>query len=580
MASILGNRVGQKLGNCQLKRLVGQGSFAEVYLAEHEYLKTQIAVKVLHIQLAREDQESFLHEARILARLRHPHILSVLEFGIEDGIPFLVMDYAPKGSLRERFPRHSRPTPLAVLPFLKQTAAALSYAHQEKIVHRDVKPENMLLGEQDELLLSDFGMSLGIQSSRTQNMADVAGTIAYMAPEQIQGRPVPASDQYSLALVIYELLSGDLPFSGSFSEIASQQVMAAPPPIQAPAVSPEVEAVIQRALAKDPQQRFPSVQAFADAFEQAALDVGGTLRAPDGWLPPCVRQQVATVPSIKEQPTTRKNSGPTTEKILTLAPADDLGVPSKKRRKGLSRVAGIAFLALALLIAISGVAYLGLMRFGTAQMGSLPQGDTSAQTGVSASAWQARYTQITSQPPILSDSLKQSGNGWESGTDAQRSCLFTNGVYHVKSQKSYNVGLCGTGNAKIANLSDIAYQVQMTIISGNEGGIFFRLSLSGKNQFIAYLFSLNSNGTYNLWAIHTYYKTLLHSVSSFIKPGLNQSNLITVIAKGKLIALYVNNRYVDSIVDNSATTGRIGLFAQDLSQITEVAFSNLVVWKA
>lgn len=379
MPSLIGDRVGQKLGNYQLKHLIGQGSFAEVYLAEHVYLKTQVAVKVLHIQLAKGDQESFLNEARTIARLKHPSILSILEFGIEGGIPFLAMDYASRGSLRERFPRHTHPTPLVVLPFLKQAAAALSYAHQENIVHRDVKPENMLLGEQDELSLSDFGMSLGVQSSRTQSMEDIAGTIAYMAPEQIQGQPVPASDQYSLAIVLYEWLSGDLPFSGSFSEIASQQVMTAPPPIQAPAVSAEVEAVLQRALAKSPEQRFPNVQAFADAFEQATLEVRETFRAPGGWQPPGIHRQLHTAPSIEEHPTLRKNSGPTTEKAQILESVA-LGSLLKKTRKGLSRGIVIGILVLAVLMVLSGIAYLGLLDFGVARVGSPPQGETSAQT--------------------------------------------------------------------------------------------------------------------------------------------------------------------------------------------------------
>ena len=572
MASVIGNRVGQKFGNYQLKRLVGRGSFAEVYLAEHEYLKTRVAVKILHTQLSKEDQENFLNESRTIARLKHPNILSILEFGVENGVPFLVMDYASKGSLRERFPKHARPTPVTVLPFVKQAAAALSYAHEEYIVHRDVKPENMLLGEQDELLLSDFGMSLGIQSSRTQSMADIAGTIAYMAPEQIRGQPVPASDQYSLAIVLYEWLSGDLPFSGSFSEIASQQVMAAPPPIKAPAVSPEVEAVLQRALAKSPEQRFPSVQAFADAFEQVTLDVGGTFRAPTGWMPHGIYQQLQTLPSVEASPTVREHSGPTTEKVPTQA-SEVPGRTQKKAKRRLSRGVVIGILVLAVLAVISGITYLIV---DAAHPGSPPQGKTSAQTGVSAAAWQDRYTQITSQKPFFADPLNQNVNGWDNGTTAKKSCLFTGGSYHVSSSAPYNEGLCST--KKFASLGNIAYQVQMTIVRGNEGGIFFRLTVPDKNQVLAYLFSLNRNGTYNLWGIHTHFKTLLHNTSTAIKPGLNQANLLTVIAKDKQIALYINGRYIDSIVDDSASAGMIGMFAQSLPDTTEVAYSNLVLW--
>lgn len=576
MTSLIGNRAGQRFGNYQLKQIIGQGSFAEVYLAEHIYLKTQVAVKVLHTQLAQEDQESFLNEARTIARLKHPDILSVLEFGIEEGIPFLVMDYAPRGSLRERYPSHTHPTPITVLPYIKQAAAALQYAHQENIVHRDVKPDNMLVGARDELLLSDFGMSLGIQSSRTQSMKDIAGTIAYMAPEQIRGQPVPASDQYSLGIVLYELLSGDLPFSGSFSEIASQQVMAAPPPITSPAVSPEVEAVIQRALAKMPEQRFPGVQAFADAFERATLEVGGTFRAPTGWLPPGVYQQLQTSPSIEEHLTIRENSRPTTVKVPTLVAEAPGILPPKTAQKRLSRGVVIGLLALALLVAISGIAYLGFMGFSAGRVDSQPQGESSAQTGVSAAAWQAKYTQVTSQKPLFADPLNQNTNGWDRGAVKKNSCFFINGTYHSSSLVPYNAGLCG--NKKLSGLGNIAYQVQMTILQGNEGGIFFRLTVPNKTHLLSYFFSLNRNGTYNLWAINTRFKTLLHNSSRAIKAGLNQPNLLTVIAKGKLIAVYINKQYVNSIVDNSSTVGMIGMFAQSLPDTTEVAFSNLAVF--
>jgi hypothetical protein len=409
-------------------------------------------------------------------------------------------------------------------------------------------------------------------------MEEIAGTIAYTAPEQIQGQPTPASDQYSLAIVLYEWLSGDLPFSGSFSEIASQQVIAAPPPIQAPAVSSEVEAVLQRALAKSPEQRFSNVQAFADAFEQATLEVGETVRVSPGWLPPDAHElQLHTEPSIEEIPTLRQKSGPTTEKILT-RPSDVLDRSAKKVGKGLSMGAVIGILALILLVIISGIASLGIMAFSAAQVSSPPQGGTSAQTGVSAAAWQDKYTQVTSQKPLFTDPLNQNVNGWDTVTDAKRSCFLTNGVYHTRSLVPYNIAPCG--NTKFTRLSNIAYQVRMTILRGNEGGIFFRLTVPSKMQLISYFFSLNSNGTYNLWAANVHFKTLLHNTSAAIKSGLNQSNLLTVIAKGKLIALYINNQYVNSIVDDSASTGAIGLLAQSIADTTEVAFSNLTVWKA
>jgi serine/threonine protein kinase len=156
---------------------------------------------------------------------------------------------------------------------MKQTAAALQYGHDKKLIHRDVKPENMLLGSHDEILLGDFGLALLAYNSISRSLIETAGTATYMAPEQLQGKPRPASDQYALGMIAYEWLTGSCPFQGTFFEIASQQVLAQPASLQekAPGTSAEVEKVIMRALEKDPQQRFPNVREFALALEDACL---------------------------------------------------------------------------------------------------------------------------------------------------------------------------------------------------------------------------------------------------------------------------------------------------------------------
>src|SRR5579884_3849194 len=151
--SMMVDRMGQQLGNYYLTRLLGRGGFADVYLGEHTYLKTQSALKVLRIQLANDALQDFLKEAQTIARLEHPHIVRVLEYGVEGHTPFLVMNYAPNGTLRQRHPRGSRLSPEEVLPYVQQIASALDYAHQEKLIHRDIKPENILLGRANEVQL-------------------------------------------------------------------------------------------------------------------------------------------------------------------------------------------------------------------------------------------------------------------------------------------------------------------------------------------------------------------------------------------------------------------------------------------
>ncbi len=270
----MADRVGQQLGNYRLVRMLGQGGFAEVYLGQHIYLDTLAAIKVLHTRLDSDDVEHFRAEARTIARLLHPNIVRVLEFNVEEMTPFLVVDYAPNGTLRKRHPRGVPLPPSTVVSYTRQVAAALFYAHEQKVIHRDVKPENMLVGRRNEILLTDFGIALVAQSSRysgTHGIQDMAGTIAYMAPEQIHSQACPNSDQYSLGIVVYEWLSGTRPFQGSFTEIAVKQTMALPPSLRekVPDIPPAVEEVVMKALAKDPQQRFENVQVFALALEKA-----------------------------------------------------------------------------------------------------------------------------------------------------------------------------------------------------------------------------------------------------------------------------------------------------------------------
>src|SRR5579859_5703852 len=240
------DRVGQQLGNYRLIRLLGRGAFAEVYLGEHSHLKSQAAIKVLHAQLSEDNIAGFLHEAQTIAKLEHPNIMQVLDFDISENTPFLVMRYASEGTLRQWHPKGMRLEPQVILPYVKQVADALYYAHSEKLIHRDVKPENMLLGRYNQVLLSDFGIALIMQSSQYQSLLNTAGTISYMAPEQIQGKPRPASDQYALGIVIYEWLTGSRPFQGSFTEIATQHVLTPPPPLheKIPDISPALEQVL------------------------------------------------------------------------------------------------------------------------------------------------------------------------------------------------------------------------------------------------------------------------------------------------------------------------------------------------
>jgi eukaryotic-like serine/threonine-protein kinase len=272
--------VGQLLGHYRLISLLGRGGFAEVYLGEHLSLKTLAAIKVLNTRLVKDDVEEFLKEARTVAHLIHPQIVRIFDFEVQLDAPFLVMDYAPNGTLRQRHPKGTQLPLLSIVDYVKQVTCALQYAHDQKIIHRDIKPENMLIGRQNEILLSDFGIALIAQTTRLQNTQEVVGTAYYMAPEQFQGKPRFASDQYSLGIVVYEWLTGSRPFNGSFNEIASQHMFVSPPPLRErfPSISPEVEQIMMIALAKNPNHRFANIKAFAVALEEAS-------RSPSFFVP-------------------------------------------------------------------------------------------------------------------------------------------------------------------------------------------------------------------------------------------------------------------------------------------------------
>ena len=268
----MADRIGQQLGHYHLTHLLGKGGFADVYLGRHIHLDTPAAIKVLHTELTSEDVALFRTEARNLARLIHPHIVRLLDFGLEENTPYLVMDYAPNGTLRKQCPRGMKLSLSTIVPYVKQIADALQYAHDERLVHRDIKPENMLLGRNNQILLSDFGIAVvahGTHSLRTQ---DAIGTVSYMAPEQLQKKPRPASDQYALGVVVYEWLTGELPFTGAPIEVAMQHLTEEPPSLRhkLPALPAEIEQVVLRALEKDPQKRFESVREFAQTLEQAS----------------------------------------------------------------------------------------------------------------------------------------------------------------------------------------------------------------------------------------------------------------------------------------------------------------------
>ncbi|HZR44418.1 MAG TPA: serine/threonine-protein kinase [Ktedonobacteraceae bacterium] len=350
------DRIGQQFGHYRLLSLVGRGGFADVYLGEHVHLKTQAAIKVLHTALDQDDIEQFRSEALTIAHLDHPHIVRILDFGIQQQVPFLVMDYA-FGTLRKLHPKGSQLPLPAIVSYVKQIASALQYAHDKRLVHRDIKPENMLLNRNQKVMLSDFGIAVMAQTTRSSLIQRVAGTAAYMAPEQFQGKARPASDQYALAVVIYEWLCGSRPFQGTFTEVASQHMFSPSPPLRErlPTIPSSIEQVVQIALAKDPAQRFASVWEFATTLEQVSAPYITNQQAqPTGELTEPFSSASSTYVPIMRQPTliSAPESLSSTPRSMSdtadITPVDN--ITTRKEKRPVSRrslLVGIALAGLA-----------------------------------------------------------------------------------------------------------------------------------------------------------------------------------------------------------------------------------------
>ncbi len=265
----MNNYVGKKLGNYRICRVLEQGSLAEVYLGEHLSLKTLAAIKVLHARLSDTARDHFLTEARTIAQLEHPNIVPILEFEVESDTPYIAMSYIRDGAIKTRYPDGTQISLPAVINYTTQLASALQYAHINNLLHGDIKPANILLGYNGKVLLSDFGLTI-MSNMFYKHKQHPDGAALYMAPEQLQGKPGRASDQYALGIIVYEWLCGQCPFHGNNREVAQQHLFTPPPPLRKwlPTLPITLEQVVMRALAKDPQQRFPSVLAFAQTLEQ------------------------------------------------------------------------------------------------------------------------------------------------------------------------------------------------------------------------------------------------------------------------------------------------------------------------
>ena len=284
--------------------MIGVGGMASIWAADDEVLRRRVAIKVLAEQFA--EQPSFVarfqREARTAALLSgHPHVVTIYDVGEHAGRPFIVMEHLGGGTLAERMAARS-PSRAEVLSWLRDAASALDYAHEKGVVHRDVKPRNLLFDDRDRLVVADFGIARAAFEESLTVSGELLGTAAYISPEQALGEPAtPASDRYAFAVVAFEALSGGLPFGGgTLVEIAQRRTEQAPPRAseRSPDLSGAVDDVLLRGLAREPADRWDSAGEFVVQLERALAEPTTQRRpttpvaAPPPPLPPSAAERV------------------------------------------------------------------------------------------------------------------------------------------------------------------------------------------------------------------------------------------------------------------------------------------------
>jgi Protein kinase domain len=290
--------VGTEFAGYRLRSVLGRGGLSIVYQAENPRLRNLIALKVLAPELADAEifRIRFREESKIAAALNHPHVIPIVDFGSSDGLLYLAMRYVSGTDLRKLIAERGWLAPAAAVFLLDQAACALDAAHRQGLVHRDVKPGNLLISrgtddaDPDHVYLADFGITKNVGGRTGLTSADlIAGTARYISPEQIQERTVlGTADQYSLGCVLYECLTGRAPFEKNSDEAimwAHVHEFPLPPSSLRPGLPPAIDAVFARVLAKDPEGRYANCREFVTAARDALATATAPAQTRDGWAP-------------------------------------------------------------------------------------------------------------------------------------------------------------------------------------------------------------------------------------------------------------------------------------------------------
>ncbi len=573
--------IGKQLGAYQIQTKLGEGGMARVYKAYHARLRRDVAIKVILPQAADKPgfKERFEQEAQVVARLEHHNIVAVYDFGESGNLTYLVMQYVGGGTLRDQL-RGQQPLELRrAVAYAQQMARALHHAHQRGIVHRDVKPQNMLVSSSDpgELLLSDFGIAKLFDTQETTlpmignsssagpmltNVGQMIGTPDYMAPEQINRQPVDArTDVYALGVVLFQMLSGRVPFLAS-SEIGLlyQHVHTPAPDVRElnPQVPQLLAQITAKALAKAPQARFQTAEEMARALElfttstpyttgarpaTPPFDSNATISPLAGPTLPTPSNAGAMHYAQAAQPPSYYGSQPRQQSqtpfVQSIPPHQSIADPitgSKLTSTRSLHPGTFIFSALLALLVIGGLLW-------QTHPSWLPFGSGSQSTGA------------TFQP--FTENFQNNDRNWTTGN--------LNGLTASVSNNQYNLSV-SDGNTYFphpdaGNLpANFTYTVAMEQNSGATSvfyGLAFHLKENG-NAVYCYAFVIDAKGDYQVLkygvSTSTSYATLTQGTLSAIH-GQNQFNTLKVVVQGNRFSFAVNNTAITPSTSDADYTG-------------------------
>ncbi len=638
---------GRQFAQYRLVRLLKRGGMGEIYLAEDRKLNRQVAIKMIRTDIihyedeaeAREAARLFLREAQLVAKLDHPHILPLYDAdevhvgGVS--LMYMVMPLREVSSFADwleqyhQYQQDNILTPRMVERIVRQAASALQYAHENGIVHQDVKASNFLVRDASQhpgqlyIQLADFGVAK-LMNTASQSQI-IRGTPTHMAPEQWEGQAVPATDQYALAVMAYELLTGQPPFEGDNQQMWYQHtyITPLPPGSLNPNLPVALDAVLLRALAKSPQERYRSISAFALAFRQAILDadniqpqlsidVDETQTSMRHLLPQTVIAR--ELDNEASPPIARTQQGPNAKMLLltsialiliaasagafiftswrpsngilpaTSAPTSNAITQTTgttpnltaSARTNATSAAQANATTQAQATAAAATVQANITATAVAEHNATATAQTAA-ANAQATATVTAYSIIENEgTPALNDPLLDNTRGynWDNNyVTGIGGCQFSTRAYQ---SSVLQISLFSPCYALATNFSNFFYELQVRITQGNQGGLLFRHDTTNS---AFYYFHIDTDGKYalDLYQNDILTKTLISGSSSVINTTLGGSNLLAVRANGSALDMYVNKHLVASVINNILSQGQIGVMASSVTSPTVVLFSDAKV---